>query len=451
MQATIELGVEFIWIDALCIIQDDLGDWKEQASQIGTIYKNALLTISAAASNNIASGLFVGQRNQTHKLKSHLSATTGVDIYARKACKQTHVGLFEHVVALGEGHQEHKLLPVVSRGWIFQERVQSRRILHCGPEELAWECRSGEVQCECSSTARYGSPQIMYDLKENYRPIPVTKRIISDRLLKRKGPLEPWDLTNHSLREWQELLVDYSCQFTYPTERQVALEGIATDFGSFDLGPYFYGLWGDNLHLQLDWVFSYTIQERKRLEDLPTWSWASIYNKCHYFYHPFSPDYECLSRFEIVKLPIKHGGDPDPSSGKTLVISSNAVDATIQFEKDVVPSFSPNIYANINGDVFHIFEDIQQSPAVSEWADLPADDRLVEGQDIVCAELSSYCLPSYPVYVKVLLVLCQSDRDVYKRVGVVFISRELDRRTAAVPDDIQRVDQRSRKRVLQIV
>ncbi|KAB8226935.1 uncharacterized protein BDW43DRAFT_317310 [Aspergillus alliaceus] len=66
MLLTLDLGVEFIWIDALCIDQDDANDRKDQASKMGEIYENALLTLSASASENIRTGLFHSAAQNTN-------------------------------------------------------------------------------------------------------------------------------------------------------------------------------------------------------------------------------------------------------------------------------------------------------------------------------------------------------------------------------------------------
>lgn len=452
MQLTLELGVEFIWIDALCIVQDDANDWRQHAVKMGEIYQNALLTISATASQNIHSGIFVGQRYPAHNLSGRLSSMGGVDIYVRRACRQTHVGLFEHVKLLGEGHRERGSLSILSRGWIFQERILSRRLLHCGPEELAWECMSGQVQCECSSMEPYNLDTATLGFKENYRAIPETKKIIQDRLLQ-IGLSESWELTNHPLREWQELLVDYSsCLFTYPTDRLVALESIAREFNKFSLGSYFYGMWEENLPFQLDWAVSHTFSQRTRL-DLPTWSWASVYNKCHYSYHPFSPGFECLNLCEIVKVPTDFslGGD---IASRMLVISSRVVDATIQLEDEGVPLFALDVNGNINGHVHRIFEDIQQWPEGSrEWRNIPAEERLSNGQPIVCMELSTYYLPSYPTYLKILLVLrpLSDQEEICKRVGVMFLEEQWESGSTGAPSIIRQIDQLATRRTLQII
>lgn len=138
MHSTLELGVKFIWIDALCIVQDDEADWKEQASQMGMVYGNALLTLSATASYGIQHGCFSARQSQVYyKLGNHLSSLDGVDAYARKACEDIHSALFERMDDFtdAQGMTHFRLL---LRGWAFQERLLSRRTLHCGPEELAW-------------------------------------------------------------------------------------------------------------------------------------------------------------------------------------------------------------------------------------------------------------------------------------------------------------------------
>lgn len=56
--ATRELGFRYLWIDALCIVQDDADDWEREAAQMKTVYANAVLNMSALASDDTAGGLF---------------------------------------------------------------------------------------------------------------------------------------------------------------------------------------------------------------------------------------------------------------------------------------------------------------------------------------------------------------------------------------------------------
>ncbi|CAA9957074.1 HET domain containing protein [Pyrenophora teres f. maculata] len=52
------ISMDYLWIDSLCLIQDDQQDWKEQASRMGDVYENAFVTIAAVAAHNASEGLF---------------------------------------------------------------------------------------------------------------------------------------------------------------------------------------------------------------------------------------------------------------------------------------------------------------------------------------------------------------------------------------------------------
>ncbi|OCL15185.1 HET-domain-containing protein, partial [Glonium stellatum] len=85
---TQNIGVQFIWIDALCIIQDDAEDWRVEAAKMASIYENALLTLSATASDSTNSGCFPTPRAKSHKLSKQLPAiqlwTELIQSYSRR-------------------------------------------------------------------------------------------------------------------------------------------------------------------------------------------------------------------------------------------------------------------------------------------------------------------------------------------------------------------------------
>lgn len=448
MSLALELGVKFIWIDAVCIVQDDTDDWTEQAAQFGRIYENALLTVSATASRDVHSGCFSSQHNRGYQLRNRLSSTADIDIYARRACGETHDALFEGEDKYGV-IDELTRFPILSRGWTFQERMLSWRMVHCGPEELAWECVD-KVECECSN--------IRVRQSNRGRAIPETKRIIEDHL--RKESSRTTDIRNSSLREWATIIEDYSSrQFTYSKDRLVALEGMAQRFKRLYMGPYLYGLWGKNLPIQLEWAIVGENSNRTRL-DFPTWSWASIHGQCHYESYPFSLDYEPLNLCEVVELPTESSPEGDMSS-RSLMLSSRVIDAKIhlrrpQFLDDDDP-FQVNV--SINGNLFRLSEDICQWEEGSvEWENIQPDERLVEGQTVLCMELSSCiyvsAVPPRPrrIYTQTWLVLCQSSQEegVYKRVGAICVNETLRDDRMGAPARIQRIGHQAEKRTLQV-
>lgn len=58
IEITRGLGVHYLWIDSLCIIQDSEADWERESSKMASIYKNAYLTVAASRSSDGSGGCF---------------------------------------------------------------------------------------------------------------------------------------------------------------------------------------------------------------------------------------------------------------------------------------------------------------------------------------------------------------------------------------------------------
>ncbi|KAK0620158.1 heterokaryon incompatibility protein-domain-containing protein, partial [Immersiella caudata] len=57
---TRRLGIPYIWIDSLCILQDkdEVSDWEYEAPRMSRVYNSATVTLSAASSSDMSGGLF---------------------------------------------------------------------------------------------------------------------------------------------------------------------------------------------------------------------------------------------------------------------------------------------------------------------------------------------------------------------------------------------------------
>lgn len=129
------LDLRYLWIDALCIIQDSDKDWREQSSQMPTIYASAYLTIASSANSTPFDGLF-DERNYdfTHNpcVNLDLGPENGIlEFTMRREC---------HSAA---GHSNHDPLVkdhLSDRGWCLQERILSRRFLVFHPTEIQYTC-----------------------------------------------------------------------------------------------------------------------------------------------------------------------------------------------------------------------------------------------------------------------------------------------------------------------
>ena len=128
------LGIQYLWIDALCIIQDDAQDWAREAAQMQKVYANSLFTISATAARNPMETLF---------------GTRAVDyvelppIYSVLAESYSGEPIF--LCALGDmlSSSTNFESPVHDRAWILQERILTPALLHFSRDQLVWECRTG--------------------------------------------------------------------------------------------------------------------------------------------------------------------------------------------------------------------------------------------------------------------------------------------------------------------
>jgi hypothetical protein len=62
LKITRELGIDYIWIDSLCIVQDSEEDWRQESREMGLIYERARVTIAAAGAADSSPKCFILDR-----------------------------------------------------------------------------------------------------------------------------------------------------------------------------------------------------------------------------------------------------------------------------------------------------------------------------------------------------------------------------------------------------
>lgn len=143
----IHLGIQYIWADALCIIQDDGQDWEKESRKMATVYSEARVTIIAASSTSCHSG-FLDVDMGGIVLDTPLP-TSGSSLHM--------VGRF----ASNSGFHQDEFAPpnslvqdpIDARGWTLQEQVLSTRYIRFTQKDVQWECRS-EITCLCAQRPR---------------------------------------------------------------------------------------------------------------------------------------------------------------------------------------------------------------------------------------------------------------------------------------------------------
>ncbi|KAF9880689.1 het domain-containing protein [Colletotrichum karsti] len=259
---TRQLGIDYIWIDTLCIVQDDPDDWHRESVQMKTVYGQSYLNIAASHGNNSNAGLFV-TRNMPQKYPAY-SVPSAPDILVRQQPYRTH-GDF------GSNYSSHFKWPLLKRGWVLQERLLSPRVVYFDTEELKWECFSA-ADCQC------GGIVSMWNFKMDY----------TGSALRGQTPL-PF--------EWMRIAEVYSnLDLTFDEDRAVALSGIAGQAArSKRGGRYLAGVWESALAHQLCWEI-YNTHRRPARYIAPSWSWLSVFGSVGNFNRM---DYDMTSVIDV--------------------------------------------------------------------------------------------------------------------------------------------------------
>ncbi|KAF2965999.1 hypothetical protein GQX73_g7581 [Xylaria multiplex] len=245
IRITRELQINYIWIDSLCIIQDDLGDWKRESIRMRTVYGNSYLNIAGCHARESSGDLF-SLSNLTNRFPTH-SVPGSVAKYIRQQPHWTHT---DYGSSYTDRNNQQVLL---NRGWVLQERLLSPRIVYYDADELKWECNM-TTDCQC------GGMNVIKNFKVDY-------------VAALEGSRGPGSLPVI----WMLLVQRYSrLGLTYDTDRVVALAGIADQaLKSGYGGRYLAGLWEDNFAYQLCWWINDT---HRKVETYlaPSWSWLSV-------------------------------------------------------------------------------------------------------------------------------------------------------------------------------
>ena len=259
------LGFQYLWIDALCIIQGDPDDWEEQADAVGSYYRNAVLTISATRAPDYNAGLFHPRKSVAAELTPELLPPSNKKrVYVREAYSP------------GPSTTTKISGPVCERGWVLQERLLSPAVLHFTKREIIWECRTQTI-------FEHGS----YALPQDYG----TKLLLTTGERSRTSRSTPaWRMQRKDrFREWYKLVQLYSAKrLTRTDDRLPAIAGLATRFHAMCHSTYLAGLWEDDAMRGLLWNTADqepptdgTLEERS-VWHTPSWSWASTGRSVHY-------------------------------------------------------------------------------------------------------------------------------------------------------------------------
>ena len=256
------LGVRYIWIDSLCIIQKSTNDWQQEASLMNQVYTNGVCNISATAALDSSEGLFFVRDPATLRQLCFQACIDGIEGYFRPCDEK----LWKKSVTDA---------PLNGRAWVCQERILAKRNLHFARGQVFWECCE-LLACE-SFPSGFSSQWDDMSLKQD-----VSKffAACSAQRTSTDLALPPDDETvNLAYQVWGKIISLYSQgELTHETDKLTAIGGLAKLMDETLLDDYLAGLWKRNLVAQLLWYSCDGSTDAKEPGPYiaPSWSWAAV-------------------------------------------------------------------------------------------------------------------------------------------------------------------------------
>lgn len=266
------LGIQYLWIDSLCIIQDSMDDWLRESATMGEIYKHSSLTIAATNAEDGSVG-FLRKRPAEIHCQLQGEGEEILPVYIRPRIDWY---CFPEIVG-----------PLTRRGWVLQERLLSQRILHFGGQQTMWQCQSKTLAEGFSDLDQVTEGQIP---EENERMLRIEfhsiaqpdmsiqekpqDSIVQDASMVRNGL---YQMRDNMYDLWYHVIGIYgSLSLTKSADKLPAIAGIARQVQLRTGDTYLSGLWKSDIERGLQWTYQPASILTKPLSPrAPSWSWAS--------------------------------------------------------------------------------------------------------------------------------------------------------------------------------
>jgi len=384
---TRDLGLRYLWIDSLCIIQDSINDWNLEAAQMKQYYRGAYLTISALSAADSYEGIL--QQRQSHV--PHIKWLNSNNVHVRP--KLPSMGqVFENAI-------------LNKRGWTMQERLLSTRIIHFGTHELFWECatctrREGSAGESSLDDARF-IRETDTDLhsKRLLSMLDVPEKMSNSSVPEGFSPsvldTNMAEKADAAMSSWRNVVTQYSSRdLSYSTDKLPAVSGLASVVHGISNYTYLAGCWKEDL-LSFLWLaaepktghfpFYYDpLETYRRLETnsnfiiyvpkdgivfsptaqgyrAPTWSWVSVEGLFCFFDadHELGPVAELDAKIVDGDVQLSSRDPFGRVTGGQLTISAVVADARL------ISIASQNLKED-NGKEWHMFFDQRaNNPGIS--------------------------------------------------------------------------------------
>lgn len=263
---TRKLGIRWLWIDSLCIIQGSPEDWAIQAAQMCSIYRNAYLTIAASSASNSSVGCF--SPRDGHNIRPLELPFLIPSLKPNNPSKPVFLS------PIGSRERD-TAKPLESRCWTLQERILSSRIVSFEDGMVAFSCNS--IECNEADPSGRDYREYGHDYKK-------LQRSFLHHTASHKAPIDRITTRDEQFHHasWSGVVENYtSRQLTYNKDKLAAIHGIADAVLQRKKRlTYLAGLWKSWLLYDLlwnaDWEPIGVAHGRPTPPVAPSWSWASV-------------------------------------------------------------------------------------------------------------------------------------------------------------------------------
>ncbi|KAH7083079.1 heterokaryon incompatibility protein-domain-containing protein, partial [Paraphoma chrysanthemicola] len=247
---TRRLGIRYLWVDALCILQGSdaqaKADWEQESSEMADICGSAVLTIAAASARSVHEGIFQNRKPPEEQVVIKFSEENNGSLDSPV--------YIQHNPVFRDCIDE----PLYHRGWTLQERMLSPRVVVFTRDQLVWNCQTQNMTESGIEMNALGQQRLR------------TSDVLGD---------------GGALTFWHSVVRDYSSRhLTNAADKLPALSGLAAALHQRTGDEYLAGLWKKSVLDDLLWISKAVYSSRgnrvapsrQPVYRAPSWSWASV-------------------------------------------------------------------------------------------------------------------------------------------------------------------------------